>query len=131
MEVWKTTAGHLACLPRRKVPGSLSFRDLVRLSVDLTKHDKELVKMEAELYEYAPLLAKRSLATKLVGVAEQARNVVDFSVMLREVLETYGDPGSVVGALGLDRDWLAKAQEKHREMDVRLQEVVGLALASL
>ena len=61
-------------------------------------------------------------------VAEQAVKVLDFAVMLFEVLQTYGDLVTVMGALGLDVDWLALAQARYLTMDLRLEKVVGQAL---
>ena len=128
LQAWQGVLPELLSLPRKEPPGKLGIRDLERLVKERLRQHELLLDMEADLTDYAPLLGRGSMATKLVGVTEQARKVVSFSVMLSEVLCLYSDVEAVRVAVGLDKDWLGLAQESYQEMDRRLEGMVGLAM---
>ena len=81
-----------------------------------------------ELVDYGPLLGRRSLAGKLEGLRGQATQVLDFEIMLIEVLLLYADGSSLKKLVGLEENWLSITRAKYLAMDKELDEVVRLAM---
>ena len=118
----------LLCPPRRKPPGRLKLEDLKRLKKEWQKKFEDLGVMEDELVDYGPLLGRRSLTEKLERLRGQATHVLDFEIMLIEVLLLYSDGLSIGKLVGLEENWLSITRAKYLAMDKELDEVVRLAM---
>ena len=121
---WSDWQGMLQGLlsPERKTPpGKLSLQDLKRLVKVRGEHDTCLLSMGEELLEYSPLLSKKCLAERLVGLAEQAGELRDFNVMVREVVALYNNLEEVASLAGLRADWYEASLEQVRGLHERLE----------
>ena len=83
---WQGELEQLMDLPRRKPPGKLKFSDVERLAKERHAKREHFLDMEDELAGEAPMLSRVILTRRLMAVTGLAAVVVDFSVMLREVL---------------------------------------------
>ena len=125
---WDAALKKLLVLERRTPPGRLKISDFQRLVKSRAEHHDQLLAMGDEMLDYAPLLSKKSMSQKLECVAEQARRVADFEVMVNELLPLYGDPANVAREVGLAAEWQEQASSKFRKLDVEIRGMVALAL---
>ena len=103
-------------------------RFLKRLKKEWQKKFEDLGVMVDELVDYGPLLGRRSLAGKLERLRGQATHVLDFEIMLIEVLLLYADGLSLKKLVGLEENWLSITRAKYLAMDKELDEVVRQAM---
>ena len=129
LQGWREVLGKLNNLPSRKPPGRLPLGELKRLGQEREAKVKILMDVVEDLCEYAPLLGRRSTARRLGEVIKAARVVLDFNVMMNEVLKQHSLEDGLREA-ELTETWLAEHQELCWEMGQRLEGVVEQVMRS-
>ena len=127
LQGWREGLGKLTNLPSRKPPGRLILGDLRRLRQERETKVRGFREKFDELIDYAPLIGRRSMVSRVQEVTEAARVMLDFDVMLHEALKLHSKENELDG-IGLDKDWLKVHQDSCWELGKELEEVARQAL---
>ena len=125
---WQGIMKGLLTLERKTPPGKLSLSDLRRLVAAKGEELGALLVMGEDLAEEFPLLGRRSVAGKLLAMVQQAGKARDYSIMLAEVLQLYGEAENIASQVDLSEQWREQDTAKLRALDKEMQRVVVLSL---
>ena len=118
---WKKALADLLDLPRRNPPGKLSLSNLERLVKERYIHHELLLEQGWRLTHPTQLPEVETVLDQMSEILERTTKVVDFLVMLKEVLELYVDGEGIRVAIGICSNWLKEAQDSYRDMDRELE----------
>ena len=122
LQGWREVLGKLNHLPSRKPPGRLALGDLRRLGQERAVKIKSLEEIVEDVVDYATLLGRRSTARRLQEATKAAKVMLDFDVMLHEVLKQHPREEGLREA-GVTETWLEEHQESCWELGQRLEGV--------